>query len=43
MFAWPAFGWLDCRAAFDRYIRDHFPCLLQNDRLVIFDLRNPIR
>ena len=38
--AWPAFGWLDRYAVFHRYVRDRFPCLLENERLMVFDLRN---
>jgi hypothetical protein len=38
-FAWPAFWWLDYYPEFQAYIRSEFRCVLQNDRLVIFDLR----
>lgn len=37
--AWPAFWWLDHYAGFARVLRDRFPCLMKNDRLVLFDLR----
>jgi glycosyltransferase involved in cell wall biosynthesis len=40
-FAWPAFWWLDHYAGFHRRLREHFPCVLQNDRLVVFNLRSP--
>jgi hypothetical protein len=39
IFAWPAFWWLDCYAEFSGYVRARFPCLLANERLVVFDLR----
>jgi hypothetical protein len=38
-FAWPAFWWLDYYAEFLQYLRSKFPCVLENDRLVVFDLR----
>ncbi len=38
-FVWPAFWWLDHYVPFHRYLRGHYPCVLENDRLVVFDLR----
>jgi hypothetical protein len=38
-FAWPAFWWLDYYAGLDRHLRKRFRCVLENDRLVLFDLR----
>ncbi|MEA5626110.1 glycosyltransferase family 2 protein [Nostoc sp. UHCC 0251] len=38
VFAWPAFWWLDYYAEFVRYLRTKFRCLLENERLVVFDL-----
>jgi hypothetical protein len=38
-FAWPAFWWLDCYAGFHRHLRCQFRCALENDHLVVFDLR----
>jgi hypothetical protein len=38
VFAWSAFWWLDYYAAFHRYLRSRYPCRLENDRLVAFDL-----
>ncbi len=38
-FVWPAFWWLDYYAGLHRHLRAHFPCVLENDRLVVFDLR----
>jgi glycosyltransferase involved in cell wall biosynthesis len=37
-FAWPAFWWLDHYPRLARRLRDHCTCLLENDRLVVFDL-----
>ncbi len=37
--AWPAFWWLECYAEFQRHLRSHYPCLLENERLIAFDLR----
>ncbi len=39
VFAWPAFWWLECYADFDAYCRRSFPCIVDNDRLVMYDLR----
>ncbi len=39
VFGWPAFWWLDHYAGFHRYLRSRFNCVLQNDRVVVFDLR----
>ncbi len=39
VFAWPVFWWLDYYTEFHRYLRDNFRCVLENDRLVVFDLR----
>jgi glycosyltransferase involved in cell wall biosynthesis len=38
--AWPVFWWFDYYPGFGRYLRAEFPCALENDRLVVFDLRN---
>ena len=35
----PARWWLDYYAQFHHYLRSHFPCVLENSRLIIFDLR----
>ncbi|HEX6508830.1 MAG TPA: glycosyltransferase [Chloroflexota bacterium] len=37
--AWPAFWWLEHYTTFIRYLRSHFSCLLENERVVIFDVR----
>jgi CelD/BcsL family acetyltransferase involved in cellulose biosynthesis len=39
VFGWPAFWWLEYYAGLHRYVRTHFRCLLENERLVVFDLR----
>jgi SAM-dependent methyltransferase len=39
IFAWPAFWWLDYYHGLTRRLRSKFHCVLDNDRLVIFDLR----
>ena len=39
VFAWPAFWWLDYYEDFTRYLRSHFPRVLENDRLIAFDMR----
>src|SRR5262249_51630050 len=37
--AWPAFWWLDCYAGLQQHLRSRFRCLVENERLVVFDLR----
>jgi hypothetical protein len=39
-FAWPAFWWLDYYAGLHRHLRSKYPCVLNNERVVVFDLRN---
>jgi len=39
-FARPAFWWLDQYAGLRDHLRAHFPCVLENERLVVFDLRS---
>jgi hypothetical protein len=39
IFGWPAFWWLDYYSEFSAYLRAKFPCRLENERLVVFDLR----
>jgi glycosyltransferase involved in cell wall biosynthesis len=39
VFAWTAFWWLDFYSEFHYYLRTKFSCVLENERLVIFDLR----
>lgn len=37
--SWPSFWWLDYYAEFNRYLRDGFSCLLDDDIAKLFDLR----
>lgn len=39
----PAFWWLDYYAGWNRHLRGSFPCLFENERLVVFDLRSQPR
>jgi predicted O-methyltransferase YrrM len=36
---WPAFWWLDHYTGFVRHLRAHFTPSIENDRLILFDLR----
>jgi hypothetical protein len=38
-FAWPAFWWLDHYMGLNRHLRSNFTCVLEDDLLVVFDLR----
>jgi hypothetical protein len=40
--AWPAFWWLDYYSGMHQHLRSRFRCLLENERLVVFDLRPSI-
>ena len=39
VFAWPAFWWLDYYQEFTDYLRGNFRCVVENERVVVFDLR----
>jgi glycosyltransferase involved in cell wall biosynthesis len=39
VFGWPAFWWFDYYSGLRHYLRSQFPCVLENERLVVFDLR----
>jgi CelD/BcsL family acetyltransferase involved in cellulose biosynthesis len=39
VFGWPAFWWLEYYAGLHRYLRTCYRCLLENERVVVFDLR----
>ena len=39
--AWPCFWWLEHYPGFQAYLVDHFPRLLDNERLLVMDLRLP--
>jgi Glycosyl transferase family 2/Methyltransferase domain len=43
VFGWPAFWWLDHYKEFSSYLQTHFRCLLQNERVRVFDLRMTTR
>jgi len=43
VFAWQAFWWLDYYTGFKNYLETRFPCLMRNERLIIFDLRSSNR
>ena len=38
-FAWMAFWWLDHYRELDQFIRSNFDCVLENERLIVFDLQ----
>ena len=37
-FAWPAFWWLEYYTEFSVFLRSTFPCVLQNERLMVFNI-----
>jgi hypothetical protein len=39
VFAWPAFWWLEYYAGLRDHLRSEYRCVLENERLVAFDLR----
>jgi Sulfotransferase domain len=39
VFGWPAFWWLDSYPALHRHLRSNGRCVLENERLLVFDLR----
>jgi hypothetical protein len=39
IFAWPAFWWLDHYAGLHNHLRVKYRCVLENETLVVFDLR----
>ena len=39
-FVWPAFWWLQHYLAFRGHLRARYRCVLENDRMVVFDLRS---
>lgn len=38
-FVWPAFWWLEHYSGFRDHLRSSYDCVLENDRMVVFDLR----
>ena len=43
VFAWPAFWWFDYYKGFHSHLRTQFPCIWQDERIVVFDLRKGSR
>jgi glycosyltransferase involved in cell wall biosynthesis len=39
VFGWPAFWWLDCYSALRQLLYSQYRCILEDERLVVFDLR----
>lgn len=37
---WPAFWWLDYYTGFAAYLRETFPCVMESERVVAFDLKS---
>lgn len=40
VFAWMAFWWLDYYADFNIYLRSHYHCIWQSERLIMFDVHS---
>jgi hypothetical protein len=38
-FGWHTFWWFEYYSKFHHYLRSQFPCMLENDRLIVFDLK----
>jgi hypothetical protein len=38
VFGWPHLWWLEHYAGAHRHLRSRYPCVLENERLVVFDL-----
>lgn len=38
VFTWPAFWWLEYYKGFHSHLQSHFPCVLQTDRLIVYQL-----
>lgn len=38
-FAWPAFWWMDYFSGFIDHLRLNYRCILQNERMIVFDLQ----
>jgi hypothetical protein len=39
IFGWPAFWWLEYYEGLHRYLRARYRCVFENERIVVFDLR----
>ncbi len=42
VFWWADFWWLDHYAGFNQHLRSQYPCILEDESLVVFDLRTEI-
>lgn len=42
IFAWPSFWWLNYYVGLCTYLRSNYPCLIENERIVVFDLRKAL-
>ena len=42
VFAWPAFWWAQQYPDFHRHLRSTFPCVLENNRVAVFDIRQRV-
>jgi hypothetical protein len=42
VFTWPAFWWFNHYTGFHTHLRSNYPCFIENDRVVGFDLRKKI-
>lgn len=42
VFGWPAFWWLDYYSGLRDYLYSNFCCILQNSRIIVFDLRKRV-
>ena len=40
VFAWPSFWWLDHYSGLQRHLRRNFPCVLETELMIMFDLRS---
>ena len=43
VFTWSTFWWLEYYPALHQYLRTNFPCILENERLIIFDLQQKLK
>jgi cyclopropane fatty-acyl-phospholipid synthase-like methyltransferase len=40
VFGWPAFWWLDHYTELSRHLRTEYRCVLENERVIVFDIRS---
>jgi SAM-dependent methyltransferase len=43
VFGWPGFWWLEHYAGFHRHLRERCPCLIENERIIVFQLPLVVR